>query len=154
MALEEQLFKSGRTCIVLDGQNMRLGLSRDLGFTAEERSENLRRAAEIAKLINDTGQICIAAFVAPSVWVRQKARELIGKERFFHVHLSTSIEVCRSRDVSGQYKAADKGEISSFPGVTFDYETSEDVDVVFDTTLLAPDEIAEAIVTKINHRLI
>ena len=82
MALEEQLFNAGRTSIVLDGQSMRMGISRDLGFSAEERSENLRRAAEIAKLINDAGQICIAAFVAPSDWVRQKARELIGEGAF------------------------------------------------------------------------
>ena len=154
MALEEQLFESGRTCMVLDGQNMRLGICRDLGFTAEERSENFRRAAEIAKLINDAGQICIAAFVAPSVWVRQKVRELIGDQRFFHVHLTTAADVCRSRDQSGQYAAADKGEISSFPGVTFEYETPTDADLVFDTAMIAPDEIAAAIVKTIAHRLI
>jgi bifunctional enzyme CysN/CysC len=153
MALEERLFKDRLTCIVLDGQNMRLGISRDLGFTAEERSENLRRAAEIAKLINDAGQICIAAFVAPSTWVRQKARELIGKERFFHVYLSTPAEVCRSRDGTGQYKAADKGEISSFPGVTFNYEIPTDADLVFNTQNMAVEQVAEAIITAIRERI-
>jgi bifunctional enzyme CysN/CysC len=153
LALEERLFRERLTCMVLDGQSMRLGLSRDLGFTAEERSENLRRAAEIAKMINDAGQICIAAFVAPSAWVRHKARELIGKERFFHVFLSTAAEVCRSRDQTGQYKAADKGEISSFPGVTFNYEKPTDADLVFDTGNLTSEQIAEAILEGIKDRI-
>ncbi len=148
MALEEQLFKANRTCIVLDGQSMRLGISRDLGFSAEERSENLRRAAEIAKLINDAGQICIAAFVAPSAWVRHKVRELIGEDRFFHVHLSTSTDVCRSRDLTGQYLAADKGEISSFPGVTFDYETPLDADIFCDTEKTSAEEVAKLILAR------
>ncbi|MEO8269281.1 MAG: adenylyl-sulfate kinase, partial [Aureliella sp.] len=151
MALEEQLFLSGRTCIVLDGQDMRMGISRDLGFTAEERSENLRRAAEIAKLINDSGQICIAAFVAPSGWVRQRVRALIGEGRFFHVHLSTSSDVCRARDITGQYQAADKGEISSFPGVTFDYETPEHADLTFDTKNLSADQVALSIFTAMTQ---
>ncbi|MCA9157090.1 MAG: sulfate adenylyltransferase subunit CysN [Planctomycetales bacterium] len=151
MALEEQLFLAGRTCIVLDGQNMRMGISRDLGFTAEERSENLRRAAEIAKLINDSGQICIAAFVAPSAWVRQKARELIGEGRFFHVHLSTPSHVCRARDLTGQYQAADKGEISSFPGVTFDYEAPEHADLTFDTHNISAEQVALAILAAIEE---
>jgi bifunctional enzyme CysN/CysC len=132
---------------------MRLGISRDLGFTAEERSENLRRAAEIAKLINDAGQICIAAFVAPSAWVRQKARELIGADRFFHVHLSTPAEVCRSRDVTGQYQAADKGEISSFPGVTFEYEIPQDADLLCNTQQDSADAIAKLILTRIEQFL-
>jgi len=151
MALEEKLFNAGRTCIVLDGQNMRLGISRDLGFTAEERSENLRRAAEIAKLINEGGQICIAAFVAPSAWVRQKVCELIGKDRFFYVHLSTSSEVCRSRDITGQYQAADKGEISSFPGVTFEYETPLDADLAVDMRSVTAEQVASQIVAAIRN---
>ncbi|MBX3423971.1 MAG: sulfate adenylyltransferase subunit CysN [Pirellulaceae bacterium] len=153
MALEVRLFRERLTCIVVDGQSLRLGISRDLGFTAEERSENLRRAAEIAKLINDAGQICIAAFVAPSVWVRNKARELIGAERFFHVFLSTAPEVCRSRDHTGQYKAADRGEISSFPGVTFNYETPTDADLVFDTENMTAEQVAEEILARIKTRI-
>ncbi len=151
LALEERFFDAGRTCIVLDGQSMRMGISRDLGFTAEERSENLRRAAEIAKLINDAGQICIAAFVAPSAWVRHKVRELIGEGRFFHVHLSTPTEVCRSRDRTGQYQAADKGEISSFPGVTFDYETPSDADLIIDTQSISAEQVAAAIITMLKE---
>jgi bifunctional enzyme CysN/CysC len=131
---------------------MRLGISRDLGFTAEERSENLRRAAEIAKLVNDGGQICIAAFVAPSAWAREKARELIGSKRLVHVHLSTPVEVCRGRDTSGQYRAADKGEIANFPGITFDYEHPTDADLIFNTDSISVDEIAVAILTFLKPR--
>ncbi|QDS91518.1 Bifunctional enzyme CysN/CysC [Roseimaritima multifibrata] len=148
-ALEKRLFESNRIAIVLDGQTMRLGISRDLGFTAEERSENLRRASEIAKLINDSGQICIAAFVAPSDWVRIKARQLIGEERFLHVHLCTSAEVCRQRDQTGQYQAADSGEITSFPGVTFEYESPNQADLVFDTSVTSINEAVKEILKKI-----
>ena len=96
--------------------------------------------------------LCIAAFVAPSSWVRQKARELIGKERFFHVHLSTPADVCRSRDITGQYKAADNGEISNFPGVTFNYEIPTDADLVFDTQNMTAEQVAEAILPAIAQQ--
>lgn len=150
LALEKRLFDADQACIVLDGNTLRLGISRDLGFSAEERSENLRRAAEIAKIVNDAGQTCIAAFVAPSAWVRRKVRDLIGPERFFHVHLSTSIDVCRSRDQTGQYVAADRGEISSFPGVSFQYEEPEDADLNLDSQSLNPDQLAELILINIS----
>ena len=152
MELEKLLFERGNVAVVLDGQALRNGISRDLAFSAEERSENLRRAAEIARMLNDAGQVCLAAFVAPSSWVRHKAKELIGSDRFFHVHLSTTIEVCRQRDLTGQYKAADRGEIANFPGVTFDYETPDDADMVFDTGSNSAKEIATEIFTVIAPR--
>ena len=86
-ALERRLFDQGRAVVVLDGQNMRRGISKDLGFTADDRSENLRRSAEVAKLFNDAGIIVLAAFVAPDEAVRQKAADAIGRERFLVVHL-------------------------------------------------------------------
>lgn len=152
MELEKLLFERGKTCIMLDGQSLRLGISRDLAFSAEERSENLRRAAEIAKLVNDAGQICIAAFVAPMAWARGKVKQLIGPEQFFHVHLETSIETCRARDLSGQYVAADKGEIHSFPGVTFPYEQPRDADMTANTEYQTAAEIAQAIMLAIEPR--
>jgi bifunctional enzyme CysN/CysC len=127
--IEKSLFELGGTTVLLDGQTMRAGLSRDLGFSAEERSENLRRAAEVAKLLNDSGIICVASFIAPHDEVRQKAKELIGAERFFHIHLSTPIEVCRQRDESGIYAAADRGEISGIAGVDRQYETPTEADI-------------------------
>jgi bifunctional enzyme CysN/CysC len=112
---------------------MRLGISKDLGFSAEERSENARRTAEVARLVNDQGLICIAALVAPKHSVRQRARELIGAERFIEVYLDTPIDVCRERDTSGMYGAADRGEIPMFPGVSATYDIPHDADVVLDT---------------------
>lgn len=152
MALEKLLFEYGKIAVMLDGQALRMGISRDLAFSAEERSENLRRAAEIARILNDAGQICVAAFVAPSAWVRHKAKELIGAQRFFHVHLSTSIDVCRQRDITGQYSAADRGEIASFPGVTFEYEIPDDADLVFDSESTPAAEIAASVFAAIQPR--
>mgnify|MGYP001823232189 CR=1 FL=1 len=131
--LEQNLFEAGKKSVVLDGQQLRLGISRDLGFTAEERSENLRRAAEVARILNDSGLICIAAFVAPHEETRQRVRRLIGENRFVHVHLSASVEICRQRDQTGRYVAADRGEITDFPGVTSPYPEPQDADLVIHT---------------------
>ena len=143
--LEQRLFDAGKKCVVLDGQNMRFGISRDLGFSSEERSENLRRAAEIAKTLNDAGLICIAAFVAPHDDVRQRMRDLIGIDRFLHVHLSAPIDVCRQRDTTGRYAAADNGEIDSFPGVTSAYEVPTNADLEISTHNLLPQQAASAV---------
>ncbi|NOX58330.1 MAG: adenylyl-sulfate kinase, partial [Planctomycetes bacterium] len=132
-ALERRLFEMGRACTVLDGQNMRKGISKDLGFSADERSENLRRSAEVAKLINDAGLICICAFVAPNKRARRRAREVIGDHRYVVVHLSAPIEVCRERDQEGLYALADTGQVANFPGVSYPYETPEKPDLVLPT---------------------
>ena len=121
-AVERRLFDSGHAVTVLDGTGMRQGISRDLGFTADERSENLRRSAEVARLFNDAGIICLAAFVAPDAAVREKVAERVGRDRFLVVHLAAPVEVCRQRDSSGGYAKADAGEIADFPGVTAPYE--------------------------------
>jgi bifunctional enzyme CysN/CysC len=136
-ALERRLFDVGRAATVLDGQNMRIGISRDLGFTAEERSENLRRSAEVARLFNDAGLICIAAFVAPEEEVRARAAEVVGTERFLVVHVATPLEVCRQRDNDGHYQKADSGEIANFPGVSAAYEPPPAADLV-----LRPDQMS------------
>ena len=127
--LERRLFDSGRVGMVLDGENLRLGLSRDLGFSREESSENLRRAAEVASVINSAGQFCIAAFVAPQRSMRKKFFEILGRENVIHVHVATPIEVCRQRDQTGRYEAADRGDIPMFPGVSADYELPETCDI-------------------------
>jgi bifunctional enzyme CysN/CysC len=145
LELERRLFDYGRIAVVLDGQNMRFGISRDLGFSAEERSENLRRAGEIARTINDAGLICLAAFVAPHDDVRRRLRRLVGSDRFLHVHLSTPIHLCRQRDTTGRYAAADEGEITSFPGVTFPYEPPTDADLNISAHDHFPGEAANAV---------
>jgi bifunctional enzyme CysN/CysC len=132
-ALERRLFDMGRGVAVLDGQNMRLGISRDLGFSAGERSENLRRSVEVARLFNDAGLICIAAFVAPDEAVRRKAADRVGPDRFLVVHLSAPVEVCRTRDADGHYARADAGELANFPGVSATYEPPAKPDLVLPT---------------------
>jgi bifunctional enzyme CysN/CysC len=150
-ALEERLFSEGRAVMVLDGQNLRQGISRDLGFSAEERSENLRRAAEIARLVNDAGMICIAAFVAPDGEIRRKARQVIGEDRLLHIHLEASVHVCRQRDTSGRYVAADRGEIVNFPGVTVPYERPTDADLIIDTERASIEQCVDAIYQKLQQ---
>ncbi len=151
-ALERELFSQGRAVTVLDGQNMRLGMSKDLGFTADDRSENLRRSAEVAKLFNDAGMICIAAFLAPREDVRQRAAEVIGPERFVVVHLSAPIEVCRERDQEGLYDAADRGEIAQFPGVSSVYDTPANADLVIDTSTVPTDECVRKILGLLQEK--
>jgi bifunctional enzyme CysN/CysC len=148
--LEKYLFATCHAVTVLDGQNLRHGISRDLGFSAPERAENLRRAAEISRVINDAGMICIAAFVAPDASIREKARQVIGAERFLHVHLSAALEICRQRDTSGRYQAADRGEIASFPGVTAPYEVPFDANLVVPTDELDIEESLERIKALVN----
>jgi bifunctional enzyme CysN/CysC len=151
-ALERRLFEMGRAVSVLDGQSLRLGISRDLGFTAEERSENLRRGAEIARLFNDTGLLCIAAFVAPEEAVRQKAVERIGRERTIVVHLSCPVEICRQRDSEGHYGLADAGEMKNFPGVSAPYETPVEPDLVLPTHQWTVARCVDAIVRLLEER--
>jgi bifunctional enzyme CysN/CysC len=151
-ALERELFDRGRTTVRLDGENMRLGVSRDLGFSSRDRSENVRRTAELARLVNDQGLIAIAALVAPDAAVRTRARGLIGAERFVEVFLDPPLEVCRSRDRAGLYGAADRGDIRHFPGVSARYDRPDDADVVLDTSRLDVDACVQAITAWLEAR--
>ena len=151
-ALERRLFDEGRAVMVLDGQAMRLGISRDLGFSASERSENLRRSIEVARLANDAGLIVLAAFVAPDEDTRQKAADLVGPARFLTVHLAASLEVCRQRDEKGQYTKADAGELANFPGVSAPYEPPAAADLVLPTDELPVARCVEAIVELLEQR--
>ncbi|WP_428307528.1 sulfate adenylyltransferase subunit CysN [Lacipirellula sp.] len=153
-ALERKLFDAGRAVCVLDGQNMRRGISRDLGFTVADRSENLRRSAEAAKLLNDAGLICVAAFLAPEESVRLKAAEVVGRERFLVVHLDAPVDVCRARDQEGLYSKADSGEIANFPGVSAPYETPKKPDLVLDTAKLPVDECVKQVLDLLAARKI
>src|SRR5262249_21481876 len=128
-ALERLLFDLGKTCVVLDGQSMRAGLNRDLGFTAADRSENLRRSMEFARTLNDAGFIVLAAFVAPQEDMRMRSRELIGRDRFTLVHLTAPLDACRSRDPSGLYRDADAGKVRDVPGLDVRYEAPRDADL-------------------------
>ena len=129
-AVERKLFESGRAVAAIDGEGVRRGLSRDLGFSMDDRSENLRRAAYLAKSLCDAGLICVAAFVAPEESVRQKVGGVVGETRMLTVHVDTPLEVCRQRDTKGQYAEADAGELKNFPGVTAKYEPPAQPDLV------------------------
>ncbi|WP_420453389.1 sulfate adenylyltransferase subunit CysN [Ilumatobacter sp.] len=151
-ALERRLFDRGRTTIRLDGENVRMGISRDLGFSAQERSENLRRVAEVANLVNNQGIIAIAALVAPKVEVRERARELVGPERYVEVFVDAPVAVCRQRDANGMYAAADRGDIPQFPGVSATYDRPTDTDLRIDAETSevegAVDQIIELLVER------
>ncbi len=151
-AVERKLFDAGRLAAVLDGQSFRLGLSRDLGFSAEHRSENIRRAAETARLMNDAGLICLTAFVAPEEAVRERARETIGAERFVEVFLTAPLDILKARDEDGLYAAAERGEASSVPGVTSPFETPPRADLVLRTDVLDIEQCVDAVIELLRGK--
>jgi adenylyl-sulfate kinase len=138
-ALEKHLTELGHACFVLDGDNVRHGLNRDLGFSPEDRTENIRRVAEVARLMNDAGLIVITAFISPLQSHRTMAREIIGSGRFFEVYLETPLDVCESRDPKGLYKKARAGKIAEFTGVTSPYEAPKDPAIVINTASVSID---------------
>jgi len=150
--LERRLWDEGRAVTVLYGQNMRQGLNRDLGFTADDRSENLRRSAEVARLMNDAGVITIAAFVAPHEVVREKAKQVIGRGRVLEVYCTAPIEVLRARDQSGAYRLADEGKIAQMPGVTAAFEEPKSPDLVLHTDQLDVDASVTRIIELMKAR--
>ncbi len=151
-AVERLLFDRGRAVAVIDGQHMRLGLSRDLGFSADERSENLRRAAEVAKMLNGAGLLCIAALVAPHEAVRRRAAQVVGPDRFFVVHLDAPEAWRRAHDDQGVYAKADSGELRSFPGVSAPYEAPEAPDLMLLTAELSIEECARRVVAMLEAK--
>ncbi len=151
-ALERELFDRGKVSVRLDGENIRLGISRDLGFSAQERSENLRRVSEVARLVNNQGIIAIAALIAPNHEVRGRSRELIASERYVEVFVDTPIEVCRQRDGNGMYEAADRGDIPMFPGVSATYERPTDADLRVDTSTQPVEECVAEIIKVLSLR--
>ena len=153
-AVERKLFDVGRAVAMIDGEAVRRGLSRDLGFTAEDRSENLRRSGHLAHTLNNAGLICIASFVAPSEDVRMKVSKLIGGEQFLVVHVATPIEVCRQRDTKGQYAQADAGELRNFPGVTADYESPSSPDLVIDASAESAEACADQVIAMLKEKKI
>ena len=151
-AVERMLFDRGRAVAVIDGQNMRRGLSRDLGFSVDDRSENVRRAAEVAKTLNNAGLITVAAFVAPHEAVRQKAAEVVGRERFLVAHVAAPVEWCREHDEQGVYAKADAGEMPGFTGTSGEYETPPEPDLVLPTHELSVDQCAAKVLEMLESR--
>ena len=147
IALERELQKRGLLCRILDGDNIRSGINKGLGFTAEDRRENIRRIAEVAKLFVDTGIITIAAFISPSNDLRRMASDIIGAEDFKEVYISTPLEVCEARDVKGLYAKARRGEIKNFTGISEPFEAPEHPALSIDTSKVSLEDSVKQILT-------
>ena len=140
--LERRLFNEGRDVTVLDGDNVRQGLCADLGFSTEDRAENIRRVAEVAGLFAGAGLICVTSFISPYRVDRARARDSIG-DGFHEVHLAASLDVCEARDPKGLYAKARAGKISDFTGIDDPYEAPDAPDLAIDTGALSlPDSLA------------
>ncbi|MBA4017029.1 MAG: bifunctional sulfate adenylyltransferase subunit 1/adenylylsulfate kinase [Pirellula sp.] len=151
-ALERRLFDADKNVYVLDGENMRHGISKGLGFSAWERSENLRRSIEVAKILNDAGVISICAFLAPDEAIRDKARETVGGDRFLEVYLKAPADVLRKRDPAGMYAKADSGEIAEFPGVSAKYDEPKSPDLTLETDKLTTAQCVDQIIALLERR--
>ena len=152
-ALEKHLWLEGRACYVLDGDNVRHGLNRDLGFSHEDRTENIRRVAEVARLMNDAGLIVITAFISPYHDDRKVAREAIGEEKFLEVYLSTPLDVCEARDPKGFYKRARAGNLPGYTGVSAPYEIPENPGITLDTSEHGIDSCVALIAKIVDPRV-
>ncbi len=152
-ALERKLHDAGRHTMTLDGDNVRHGLNKNLGFGDEDRKENIRRIAEVCKLMNDAGLIVITSFISPFIKDRQSAREIIGDDNFIEVYIATSFEECERRDVKGLYKKARNGEIKDFTGLTSPYEAPEEADVTVVTEGRTVDECVDQILAYLEDRI-
>ncbi|AJD91789.1 sulfate adenylyltransferase [Jeotgalibacillus malaysiensis] len=151
--IEARLFHEGYHTMLLDGDNVRHGLNGDLGFNAEDRFENIRRIAEVSRLMNDAGLITLTSFISPYQTDREKAKRIIG-EGFIEIFVNTPLEVCEERDVKGLYKKARKGKISGFTGVSAPYEAPGDPDIQVDTTDLTIEEATDYVLKKIKNYLV
>lgn len=150
VALERELARRGLLCRILDGDNIRMGINSNLGFSPEDRRENIRRIAEVAKLFVDTGVITIAAFISPTEEVRRMARSIIGEEDFREIYISTPLEECERRDVKGLYARARRGEIRDFTGVSAPFEPPLNPALSLNTAELSPDECVRQILDYMN----
>jgi bifunctional enzyme CysN/CysC len=151
--LERRLHAEYHHVYSLDGDNLRFGLNRDLGFSRSDRSENLRRAAEVARLFNDAGTIALVPVISPFREDRERARRIVGPDRFFEVYLSTALEICESRDVKGLYRKARAGEIAEFTGVSSPYEPPVDASLILDTSELTIEECVERVWRAIADKI-
>ncbi len=149
--LEHALVQRGHLCYVLDGDNIRHGLNKNLGFSAEDREENIRRIGEVGKLFVDAGLITITAFISPYRKDRDIARQTVGPESFFEVLCDAPIDVCEQRDPKGLYKKARAGEIKGFTGVDDPYEAPEHPEMVIDTSKTSPQEAAVALCEMLEN---
>lgn len=148
--IEKLLSVNGKYTMLLDGDNVRMGLNKNLGFEEEDRIENIRRIAEVAKLMNDAGLIVLTAFISPYQSDRMNAREIIGEGNFVEIYVSTPIEECEKRDVKGLYQKARKGEIPNFTGISSPFEPPQSPEIVIDTSKYSVEEAAAIVLKEIQ----
>jgi adenylyl-sulfate kinase len=153
MGLEDHLLSLGYACYTLDGDNIRCGLSGNLGFSPEDRTENIRRVGEVAALFADAGLICITAFISPYRADREIARHAARRSSFHEVFVAADLRVCESRDPKGLYRKARAGELRHFTGIDAPYETPESPELVLDTSLTTKSEALEILVTYVTKLL-
>ena len=153
IAIERKLFAEGLLTQVLDGDKIRNGLNKNLGFTEEDRNENIRRIAEVGKLFSDCGIVAISAFISPTNAIRAMARNIIGDYNFFEIYLNTPLEVCEQRDPKGLYKKARAGIISDFTGISAPYEAPSDANLVIDTSQYSLEEATDLIFKEVISRV-
>lgn len=152
--LEKLLNKEGFLTYTLDGDNVRNGLNKDLGFSDLDRKENIRRIAEVCKLMTDSGIIVLSTFISPFKEDRELAKEIIGKENFLEIYIATDIEECKKRDPKGLYKKALAGEIPFFTGIDSPYESPTNPFLIIETNYLNPEKIALNIYQNVFSKII
>ncbi len=152
LGVERELHAKGILCRILDGDNIREGINNNLGFSAEDRKENIRRIAEIGKLFVHTGVVTLACFVSPTRKIRQMAREIVGADDFLEVFVSTPIEECERRDVKGLYARARRGEVKDFTGISAPFEAPESPDLDIDTSVLSLEDSVNAVLSLIMEK--
>jgi len=154
--VERKLFSEGYFPQVLDGDNIRSGINNNLGFSLEDRQENIRRIAEVAKLYTNSGALVLCSFISPTQAIREMAAEIIGKKDFLEVFVDTPLEICESRDVKGLYAKARRGEIKGFTGIDSPYEPPVDPFLHIQTATLevaeAVDIVYQAMLPMINYK--
>lgn len=150
--VEQRLHAMGIRTYLLDGDNMRSGLSRNLGFSDEDRAENIRRVGEVAKLFVDAGIVVLAAFISPFDRERQFIRQLVNEGEYFEIFLKCPLEVCEKRDPKGLYRRARKGEIKNFTGLDSAYEAPADSDIKLETDMMTVSECSELVIKYLIER--
>lgn len=153
IALERELQRRGLLCRLLDGDNIRTGINANLGFTADDRRENIRRIAEVAKLFVDTGIITLAAFISPTEELRALARDIIGADDFKEIYISTPLEECERRDVKGLYARARRGEVKHFTGISAPFEAPQHPALSLDTSRLTLEQSVAKLVELVTDSM-
>lgn len=151
IALERELHRRGCLVRLLDGDNVRTGINRGLGFSEEDRRENIRRIAEVSKLFVETGVITIACFVSPTRDLREMARDIVGADDFREIYISTPLEECERRDVKGLYARARRGEVKNFTGISAPFEAPEHPALSLDTSVLPVEESVQRIIELLKN---